>query len=201
GALKYFTEFWPSDNTDGFERIFIQWGYLNFFPALTVSSHITSMGKQPIKFRTDVAMIGKMGYDIRVNKMTAEEIEFSNQAVETYKKLSDVIWFGDLYRLISPYEEPRAVLMYADKNKDKAVVFSYILNYRRKEYLGKVKLDGLDANKKYKIEEVNLMPGTKSALAENGKVYSGDFLMKVGLNLAPGKVQAVSSSIIELTAQ
>ncbi len=201
GALKYFTEFWPSDNTDGFERIFIQWGYLNFFPALTVSSHITSMGKQPIKFRTDVAMMGKMGYDIRVNEMTAEEIEFSNQAVETYKKLSDVIWFGDLYRLISPYEEPRAVLMYADKNKDKAVVFNYILNYRRKEYLSKVKLDGLDANKKYKIEEVNLMRGTKSALAENGKVYSGDFLMKIGLNLAPGKVQAVSSSIIELTAQ
>ena len=26
-ALKYFTEFWPSDNTDAVERIFIQWGY------------------------------------------------------------------------------------------------------------------------------------------------------------------------------
>ena len=26
-ALKYFTEFWPSDNTDPLERIFIQWGF------------------------------------------------------------------------------------------------------------------------------------------------------------------------------
>ncbi len=65
-ALKYFTEFWPSDNTDGLERIYIQWGYSYFFPANTISAHVTSMGKQSLKFRTDVAMMGKMGYDIRV---------------------------------------------------------------------------------------------------------------------------------------
>ncbi len=26
--LKYFTEFWPSDDTDPIERIFMQWDYL-----------------------------------------------------------------------------------------------------------------------------------------------------------------------------
>ena len=26
-TLRYFTEFWPSDNTDPIERLFIQWGY------------------------------------------------------------------------------------------------------------------------------------------------------------------------------
>ena len=201
GALQYFTEFWPSDNTDGFERVFIQWGYLNFFPSLTVSSHVTSMGKQPIKFRTDVAMMGKMGYDIRVKNMTDQELKFSNEAVKTYKRISDVICFGDLYRLVSPYEEPRAVLMYTDKNKNKAILFNYILNYRRKEYLGKVKLDGLDPNKNYKIQEINMMPDTKSALPEDGKVLSGEYLMKVGLNLSAGKVAALTSSVIEITAQ
>jgi len=200
GALKYFTEFWPSDNTDGFERVFIQWGYLNFFPSLSVSSHVTSMGKQSIKFRTDVAMMGKMGYDIRVKNMTEDEIRFSNSAVKTYKRISDVIWFGDLYRLVSPYEEPRAVLMYANKNKSKAVLFNYILNYRRKEYLAKVKLDGLDPDKNYKIEEINMMTDAKSSIPENGKVLSGDFLMKVGLNLSAGKVAALTSSVIEITA-
>jgi alpha-galactosidase len=34
-ALKYFTEFWPSDNTDPLERIFIQWEYSYFYPAIT----------------------------------------------------------------------------------------------------------------------------------------------------------------------
>lgn len=201
GALKYFTEFWPSDNTDGFERIFIQWGYLNFFPSVTVSSHVTSMGKQPIKFRTDVAMMGKMGYDIRVKNMTEQELKFSQEAVKNYKRVSNIIWFGDLFRLVSPYEENRAVLMYVAEDKRKAVLFNYILNYRRKEYLGKVALQGLNPQKQYKIEEINLMPDTKSTHPDNGKVFSGDYLMKIGLNLAPGRVAAITSSVFEITEQ
>lgn len=201
GGLKYFTEFWPSDNTDGLERVFIQWGYLNFFPALTVSSHVTSMGKQSLKFRTDVAMMGKMGYDIRVKNLTDQEIKFSNQAVKTYKGISDVIWFGDLYRLVSPYEENRAVLMYADQSKNRVVLFNYLLNFRRKEYMGKVLLQGLDPLKKYKIQEINLLPDTKSSQAEDGKIYSGDYLMKVGLNLSAGKIAPLTSAVFELVAE
>ncbi|ACU03917.1 alpha-galactosidase [Pedobacter heparinus] len=201
GGLKYFTEFWPSDNTDGLERVFIQWGYLNFFPALTVSSHVTSMGKQSLKFRTDVAMMGKMGYDIRVKNLTEQEIKFSNQAVKTYKKISDVIWFGDLYRLISPYEENRAVLMYVDEPKNKAVLFNYLLNFRRKEYMGKVLLNGLDPLKRYQIKEVNLLPDTKSTFPDDGKVFSGDYLMNIGLNLSSGKISPLSSSVFEIVAQ
>lgn len=201
GALKYFTEFWPSDNTDAFDRIFIQWGYLNFFPALTVSSHVTSMGKQSLKFRTDVAMMGKLGYDIRVDKMTPEELEFSASAVKTYNKISDVIWFGDLYRLVSPYEENRAVLMYADKTKDKVILFNYLLNYRRKEFMGRVRLQGLDPQKKYRLEEINLLPGIRSKHPDNQQVFSGDYLMKIGLDLTPGRQYPLTSNIFQLTAQ
>lgn len=201
GALKYFTEFWPSDNTDGLDRVFIQWGYLNFFPALTVSSHITSMGKQSLKFRTDVAMMGKMGYDIQVKNLTEQELKFSTQAVKTYKRISEVIWFGDLYRLISPYEENRAVLMYTDTARKRAILFNYLLNFRRKEYMGKVLLQGLDPEKRYKIQEINLLPDTKSTQVENGKTYSGDYLMKIGLNLSAGKIAPLSSSVFELVAE
>lgn len=201
GGLKYFTEFWPSDNTDGLERVFIQWGYLNFFPALTVSSHVTSMGKQSLKFRTDVAMMGKMGYDIRVKNLTEQEIKFSNQAVKTYKGISDVIWFGDLYRLISPYDENRAVLMYAAPNKERAVLFNYLLNFRRKEYMGKVLLQGLDPETRYRIQEINLLPDTRSTQPEDGKIYSGDYLMKIGLNLSAGKIVPLTSSVFELIAE
>lgn len=64
-ALKYFTEFWPSDNTDPIERIFIQWGFSHFFPAKAMAAHVTNWGKQPLKFRLDVAMMCKLGFDIR----------------------------------------------------------------------------------------------------------------------------------------
>jgi alpha-galactosidase len=202
GALKYFTEFWPSDNTDGLERIFIQWGYSYFFPSNTISAHVTSMGKQQsLKFRTDVAMMGKMGYDIRVNNFTKQELQFSNEAVKTYKRISDVIWFGDLYRLVSPYEESRAVLIYVNDNKNKAILFNYNMNVRRKDIFTRVLLQGLDPHKKYRVKEINLFPETKSVQPDNEKVFSGEYLMTIGLNLTPGRVNALTSNIYEITAE
>lgn len=200
-ALKYFTEFWPSDNTDGLERIFIQWGYSYFFPSNTISAHVTNMGKQSLKFRTDVAMMGKMGYDIRVHNFTPDELQFSNEAVKTYKRLSDVIWFGDLYRLVSPYEENRATLMYVSENKSRAVLFNYHLNTRRKDIFTRVKLQGLDAQKKYRLKEINLFPGAKSAQPDNDKVLTGEYLMTIGLNLSPGRANPLTSAVYELTEE
>jgi alpha-galactosidase len=201
GALKYFTEFWPSDDTDPLERVYIQWGYSNFFPASTISSHVTSWGKQSIKFRTDVAMMGKLGYDIKVSKMTDDELQFSKQVVKNYARLSNTIWFGDLYRIISPYDENRMVAMYVNAEKSKAVLFNYNLNTRYKEVFNRVRLQGLDNQKLYKVEETNLMPGARSNLAENGRVFSGDYLMTMGLNLTPGKLIPLTSMVIEINAE
>ena len=199
GALKYFTSFWASDDTDAFERVFIQWGYSYFFPSEVISSHVTSWGDESLKYRTDVAMMGKLGYDINVGKMTPEELEFSQQAVKNYKRLSPVIWQGDQYRLISPYEENRAVLMYVDNNKDKAVLFSYNLHSRFREVFTRVKLQGLDPQKNYKVEETNLFPGTKSHFPEQGKTFTGDYLMNEGITVSPGK--ALTSAVFEITAE
>jgi alpha-galactosidase len=52
-ALQYFTEFWPSDNTDPLERIYMQWEYSHFYPAIATSNHVTDWSKQPLKFRVD----------------------------------------------------------------------------------------------------------------------------------------------------
>ena len=197
GALKYFTEFWPSDNTDPYERVFIQWGYSNFFPSLTSCNHITSMGKQSLKFKTDVAMMGKMGYDIRVNEMAPDELTFSKQAVQTYERLKDVIWKGDLYRLISPYEEERAVLMYVSGDQSKSVLFSYALHPRSFNQFSPVRLQGLDADRNYKIEEINKMPNSHSRFMADGKTFSGDYLMKIGLSLPNNNAE--TSAVIEIT--
>ena len=197
GGLKYFQEFWPSDNTDGMERVYIQWGYSYFFPSLTMCAHVTTMGSQSLKYRTDVAMMGKFGYDIRVDEFTPEELEFSKQAVKNYKRLSNVIWQGDLYRLISPYEEKRAVVMYVDEAKTKAVLFAYTLETRMRDLFNPVTLQGLDPKKKYAVKEINLMPGKKSAFYENGKTFTGEYLMKAGLSVS--SAQPLTSAVFEIT--
>ncbi|MBV4357440.1 alpha-galactosidase [Pinibacter aurantiacus] len=197
GALKYFTEFWPSDNTNAVDRVFIQWGYSYFFPANTIANHITSWGKQSLKYRTDVAMMGRLGYDIDVEKMSPDEFTFSQDAVKNYKRLSDVIWHGNLYKLVSPYDESRAVLMFSNDAKTKAVVFAYNLNFLYGKRWEAVKLQGLDPAKKYTIKETNLYPGHNSSVPENGKTFTGDYLMKVGIN--PSSDRELTSTVIEIT--
>ncbi|MGY0034863.1 GH36 C-terminal domain-containing protein [Pedobacter sp. NJ-S-72] len=44
-----------------------------------------------------------------------------------------------------------------------------------------MRLKGLDPNKKYRLEEINLYPGTKSAI-KSEQLFSGDFLMNIGFN-------------------
>jgi alpha-galactosidase len=198
GALKYFTEFWASDDTDPLERIYIQWGYSYFFPAVSVCNHITSWGKQSLKFKTDVAMMGKMGYDIPVNELSEKELKFSQDAIVAYKRINEVIWQGDLYRLISPYKENRAVLMYVNSSKTKAVLFAYTLNARYGETFDKVRLQGLDPAKTYKIQEINMVSeGRRFGPSENGKSYTGDYLMKIGLDA--GSATPLTSAVYEIT--
>ena len=199
-ALKYFTEFWCSDNTDPIERIYIQWGFSQFFPAKAMAAHVTSWNKNTsVKFRTDVAAMCKLGFDIGLQDLTAEELEYCQQAVENWKRLQPAVMDGDQYRLVSPYETNHAAVEYVDKSKKMAVLFAYDLSPRFQEKLSPVKLRGLDPDKKYLVKEINLMPGTESTFTQNNKVFTGDYLMKVGLNIFSWNHN--TSTVLELTAQ
>jgi alpha-galactosidase len=149
-ALKYFTEYWPSDNTNPLERVFIQWNYSYFYPSIASCNHITDWSKVGLKYRTDVAMMGKMGYDIVVSNLTENEMKFSQQALKTYDSLKDLVWHGDLYRLASPDENPYASLMFVNEGKTKAVVFNYVVTNRFDLTYSPtpIRLNGLDASKK-----------------------------------------------------
>ena len=181
-ALKYFTEFWPSDNTDPLERIFMQWEYSYFYPAISSSNHVTDWGKQPIKYRTDVAMMGKLGFDIVVSHLKENDLKYVQGAINLYNNLKPIIWQGDQYRLANPREGSVASILYLNESKSNGVIFNYLVNNRYDEGSKfPIKLKGLDAGKKYQIKEVNLYPGTNSSI-DATKTYSGDFLMKIGFN-------------------
>lgn len=182
-VLKYFTEFWPSDDTDPLERVFMQWDYSYFFPAVAVDNHVTDWGKQPLKFRTDVASMGKLGFDIVAGELNEKDMQYAKEAVANYHSFKKVIWQGDQYRLVNPHDNDMASLMYVNGTKDRAIVFNYLVNYRQRlqTSVAPIKLNGLDPSKKYKVKEINLYPGTRSWLNPE-TVYSGDFLMKVGFN-------------------
>jgi alpha-galactosidase len=196
-ALKYFTEFWPSDNTDPVSRLFIQWGYSQLFPAKTICAHVTSWNSgASMKFRTDVAMMGKLGFDIKLTDMSEAEQAYCRAAVENYNRLKSITLEGDQYRLVSPYEGNHTATMYVDEGQKRAVVFAFDLHPRYAEKLLPVRLQGLDAGKSYRVKEINLMPGKRSSLPGNDQLFSGNFLMTVGLELFT--TGALSSRVLEV---
>jgi len=198
-ALKYFTEFWPSDNTNPLDRIFIQWEYSYYFPSVAVDNHVTDMGKQPIKFKTDVAMMGKLGYDVKVNELEENDLLFSQNAVKTYNGIKDIIWHGQQYRLQDPYENKVAAISYVNQAKDTAIMFNYYVATLYNNNISiPIKLKGLDPDKTYKVEEVNLYPNTKSPI-DNQRIYSGQFLMTIGIN--PEADAKRTSVILKIIAQ
>lgn len=199
-ALKYFTEFWPSDNTDPIERLFIQWGYSQVFPVKSICAHVTSWnGRAGIKFRTDVAMMCKLGFDLNVSDLSINDMAFCKQAVQEYNRLKPIVLDGDLYRLVSPYNGEHAASMYVDKLKQRAVLFSFDIHPRFGEHYVPVRLKGLDINKMYHVKEINMMPGDNSSLQENDRIYSGEYLMNIGVKIFTGN--DLNSRILEIQQQ
>ena len=196
-GLEYFTEMWPSDNTDPIERLFIQWGYSQVFPAKVQCAHVTTWNKKaPVKFRTNVAMMGKLGFDLNLHELTSEELAFGKGAIKDYNRLKPVILDGDQYRLVSPYSGNHASTMFVGKDGRQAVVFAFDVHPRYNEKLDNVKLQGLDATRNYSVREINLADGSQS---QDVKTYSGKYLMTVGLPLFTRN--DLASRVYELKAQ
>jgi alpha-galactosidase len=195
GAMKYFDSFWPSDNTDPAKRVFIQWGFSHIFPACAMCAHVTRSGGRPLKFTLDVAMSEDLGFDVDLAKTTPSDRQAMASAIQLYKKdLREIIGQGDLYRLESPYDGPRACLDYVSPDRTSAVLFVYQL---KAVEAAAVKPQGLDPHCYYTINEVNLPEGAPSQMPANGQTIDGATLMREGL-VPPCKNQ-FDSAIIELS--
>ncbi|MFK7924970.1 MAG: alpha-galactosidase, partial [Bacteroidia bacterium] len=198
GALQYFTEFWPSDNTAPVDRVYMHWDYSHYYPAIAMSAHVTNWDKEAsIKFRTDVASMGKLGFDIVVDELSEDDLAFCKAAIQSYDDYKSIIWHGDHYRLQSPYSHPFGSFQFVDSSQDRAIMFSYLVSNRWEiNYsVEPIKLKGLDPDKRYQIEEINLYPGQRSPIGAN-IIYSGEYLMKVGFN--PDVSQRRRSVVLEL---
>ena len=209
GVLPFFDEFWVSDNTDALQRIYMQWGTSYFFPSIAMASHISAVPNHTIfrttsmKYRIDVAMSGRLGMEIQPKNMTDEEKALCRNAINEYKQIRPIVQFGDIYRLVSPYDRKGvASMMYVAENKDKAVFYWWKTETFQNEHLPRVKMAGLDPNRIYKVHELNRID--VKPLDCEGKSYSGAYLMNHGLempysnNVEWGKKNEWSSRVLLL---
>jgi alpha-galactosidase len=185
GLLNYHPQIWTSDNTDGLDRIFIQYGTSFCYPPLTHSSHVSASpchqtGRAtPLKWRHLVAMSGNLGYEVDVSKWSAEEKKEAASYIQVYKKIAPLVQFGDYYRLESPYESDRVSWIFVNEAKTEAVLFVFqIRPIRPGLEASPIRLRGLDLQKKYQLQTENLVLSGEGLL--KGEWLPESFHAKLG---------------------
>jgi alpha-galactosidase len=175
GILYYMPQNWTSDDTDGVERLKIQYGTSIVYPVSAITAHVSAVPNHltgrstSMSFRHNVAMVGNFGYELDVTKFNEDEKRIIKEQVELYKSIRKLVQFGDLYRLLSPFDGNHTSFEYVSADKKEAVVFIYkILNVPNAP-LYRFRLEGLEAGYQYRIDGGDL-------------VVSGAQLMNYGLN-------------------
>jgi alpha-galactosidase len=192
GALKYFHEFWPSDNTDPVRRVTMQWDYSYFFPAMTIAAHVTHWGNRPMHFACAVALSGRFGMDLDLAKLPAQDKAICAGAISAYKRIREITHLGELHRLERPHGKARGALNFVSPDRTRAVLFVFQLQDGSAE---PVKPQGLLPAARYAVRELNPAPGRSPFLQEN-KVFTGEELMRDGL--IPSCSKAVEACVVEL---
>ena len=175
--LYYSPQIWCSDDTDGIERLEIQYGTSFFYPISAVGSHVSAIPnhqtgrRTPLTTRGVVAMAGSFGYEMDLNLLTEDEKEAVKAQVEDYKKYYDLIHNGDYYRLASPQGDSGfTAWQFVSGDKTRTLLNLVITHVRANAPDLWFKLRGLDPEKRYRLEE-------------DGRIYSGSALMNAGISI------------------
>lgn len=176
GILYYMPQIWTSDDTDAVERLKIQHGTSIVYPASAMGAHVSAVPNHqvhritPIQTRGHAAMCGNFGYELDLTKLSESEKAAVKEQISTYKDIRHIIQFGDMYRLLSPFEGNETAWIFVTEDKKEAFVTFFRVLVRPNMLLSRLRLEGLDEAMDYKLV------GTDTIIA-------GDALMNVGLNI------------------
>ncbi|MRN55983.1 alpha-galactosidase [Paenibacillus monticola] len=176
GIFRYADQAWPSDNTDAFDRLSIQEGFsYTYAPRMMtcwVTESPTGMNKRNVslKYRFHSAMLGTLGIGSNLNEWSDELIAQSAEYIRQYKQIRHLVQFGSQYRLSALRDKGVTAVQYTDAEGSDNVLFAFLHSQRLGEPLPRLRLQGLQADTLYGIDE---LPG----------VWSGRALMNIGIEL------------------
>ena len=176
GMLYYCPQIWCSDDTDAYERTFIQYGTSFFYPVSAVGSHVSAVPNHQtgrstsLKTRGIVAMAGSFGYELDLNRLSDAEKEEVAEQVKEYKKYQKLIYDGRYYRLSNPFEDKMAAWSWVSEDKKQALVHGVVFRAAPNTLRRRLRLSGLKEQAKYRT-------------ADSGTVYTGAALMAGGVLL------------------
>jgi len=176
GMLYYMPQTWTSDDTDAVERLYIQYGTSLVYPVSAMGCHVSAVPNHqahrttPLSMRGDVAMSGNFGYELDLTAFTEEEKDEVKRQIKQYKDLRTFIQSGDMYRLQSPFEGNTAAWQFISEDGRDVFAAYFRILCEVNPGISRMKFTALDENAVYEIVGDS-----------EGKRYSGDELMNVGL--------------------
>jgi alpha-galactosidase len=152
GALARTDQAWTSDNTDAFDRLRIQEGYSQVYPARAMAAWVTDnphylTGRSiPLAFRFHVAMTGVLGIGGDVTKWSDGDLAFAREQIALYKDIRPVVQHGKLYRA-------GLVTQYVSEDGERVVVFVFEPTGHFGQSRPPIRLSGLDPAARYRDED------------------------------------------------
>ena len=176
GILGIFDDFWTSDNTDAYDRLYIQNSYSRIYPIKAMRAWVTDCpnflsGRViPLTFRFHSAMMGSLGIGCNILKFTPEEVALAQKMIAQYKEIRPIIQEGAFYRLDNPSADQ--YFLYEYLKGDKGVLFAFLPQSKVGHRGTTVRLRGLEEDARYTVHT-----------SQGDIVKSGSYLMDHGLPL------------------
>ena len=186
GILRLTDEAWPSDNTDPFDRLSIQYGFTYAYaPGLmmawvTDSPNWMNSRSTSLEYRFLSSMQGSLGIGANLNNWTPEDFAAAKRLVAEYKSVQATVQDGALYRLISPVGDSEySVTESVARDGHQAAIFAFLHSSQKGQPYPQLYLRGLDPNAVYSlhVQEGKLADGTVQRA-------SGDYWMHHGVSVS-----------------
>lgn len=197
GMMYYAPQAWTSDDTDGVERLKIQYGTSMLYPISSMGSHVSASPNHqlhrntPLEFRADVAYFGTFGYELNPASLSDEEKVLVKEQIRFMKEYRELIQLGTFYRLKSPFEGNETAWMVVSQDRKIAIVAYYRVIQEINTAYRRLPLQGLDPEQTYtvsdrdgmfygdELEKIGLIISDSSASENNDGKNEGDFLSRM----------------------
>ncbi|MEU3298901.1 alpha-galactosidase [Streptomyces sp. NPDC006678] len=175
GILSRTDQAWASDNTDALDRISIQHGFGQIYPARTMAAWVTDVPNQltsrsvPLRFRFHVAMAGLLAIGGDLNTWSPDDMAEAAGLVAEYKAVRHLVQHGALHRIGEPGSEHPTVVQYVSPDSGETLLLAWRAHERHGSPRVPVRPGGLDPAARYR--------DTRTGAVHHGAVLAGYGLM------------------------
>ena len=165
GMMQYGMQIWTSDNTNPYDRTYIQASAMMGYPAATMSCHVSNPHEslESLDYRYKVAVGGMLGYELNILNMSEEIKRDISAQIAQYKSFDHVMRLGEYYNLAFPTKYDYSAYYYTTEDASEIVLTVIEKDGCKKGTTKKLRVKVADADASYTD-------------ACTGKTYSGEEL-------------------------